>query len=157
MRYYTGIRLVDLHAQIYLFSTSSLAVDCFEDMSPFAASNFDSPTAAQTKEAGKRAVNATFARLPAAFSCNLETCQPLMEFARLLASQMIFSQFRRCLSCKVQMDQPSASRAERGTKAKIEAQLLSNWDFLWMRCEQDLCGSSFLEQAGEIEVVEATS
>ena len=33
--------------------------------------------------------------------------------------------------------------------------------FLWMRCEQDLCGSSFLEQAdvdpGEIEVVEATS
>ena len=33
-------------------------------------------------------------------------------------------------------------------------------DFLWMRCEQDLCGSSFLEQAdvdpGEIEVVEAT-
>ena len=32
-------------------------------------------------------------------------------------------------------------------------------DFLWMR-EQDLCGSSFLEQAdvdpGEIEVVEAT-
>ena len=84
-----------------------------------------------------------------------------MEFARLLASQMIFSQFRRCLSCKVQMDQPSASRAERGTKAKIEAQLLSNWDFLWMRCEQDLCGSSFLEQAdvdpGGIEVVEGTS
>ena len=90
MRYYTGIRLVDLHAQIYLVSTSSLAVDCFEDMSPFAASNFDSPTAAQTEEAGKRAVNGTFARLPAALSCNLETCQPLMEFARLLASQMSF-------------------------------------------------------------------
>ena len=88
MRYYTGIRLVDLHAQIYLVSTSSLAVGCFEDMSPFAASNFDSPTAAQTEEAGKRAVNGTFARLPAALSCNLETCQPLMEFARLLASQM---------------------------------------------------------------------
>ena len=34
-------------------------------------------------------------------------------------------------------------------------------DFLWMRCEQDLCESSFLEQAdvdpGGIEVVEATS
>ena len=88
MRYYTGIRLVDLHAQIYLVSTSSLAVDCFEDMSPFAASNFDSPTAAQTEEAGKRAVNGTFTRLPAAFSCGLETCQPLMEFARLLSSQM---------------------------------------------------------------------
>ena len=36
----------------------------------------------------------------------------------------VFYQFRRCLSCKVQMDQPSASRAERGTKAKTEAQLL---------------------------------
>ena len=91
MRYYTGIRLVDLHAQIYLVSTSSLAVDCFEDMSPFAASNFDSPTAAQTEEAGKRAVNGTFTRLPAAFSCSLETCQPLMEFARLLSSQMSLS------------------------------------------------------------------
>ena len=34
-------------------------------------------------------------------------------------------------------------------------------DFLWMRCEQDLCESSCLEQAdmdpGGIEVVEATS
>ena len=80
--------MVDLHAQIYLVSTSSLAVHCFEDMSPFAASNFDSPTAAQTEEAGKRAVNGTFTRLPAAFSCSLETCQPLMEFARLLSSQM---------------------------------------------------------------------
>ena len=36
---------------MYLFPTSSLAVDCFEDMSPLAASNFDSPLAAQT-EAG---------------------------------------------------------------------------------------------------------
>ena len=35
-----------------------------------------------------------------------------------------FSQRRRCLSCKAQMDQPSASRAERGTNAKTEAQLL---------------------------------
>ena len=34
-------------------------------------------------------------------------------------------------------------------------------DFLWMRCEQDLCESSCVEQAdmdpGGIEVVEATS
>ena len=35
-----------------------------------------------------------------------------------------FSQRRRCLSCEVQMDQPSTSRAERGTNAKTEAQLL---------------------------------
>ena len=35
-----------------VFTTSSLAVDCFADMSPFAASNFDSPLAAQTEEAG---------------------------------------------------------------------------------------------------------
>ena len=33
------------------FPTISPAVDCFEDMSPFAASNFDSPLAAQTEEA----------------------------------------------------------------------------------------------------------
>ena len=37
--------------QICLFPTSSLTVGCFEDMSPFAASNFDSPLAA-TEEAG---------------------------------------------------------------------------------------------------------
>ena len=37
--------------QICLFPRSSLTVGCFEDMSPFAASNFDSPLAA-TEEAG---------------------------------------------------------------------------------------------------------
>ena len=57
MRYYTGTRLIDHHCifkscQIFLFPTSSLAVGCFEDMSPFAASNFDSPLAAQSDEAG---------------------------------------------------------------------------------------------------------
>jgi len=48
---YTGTRLIDHHDANYLFPTISLAVDCFEDMSPFAASNFDSPLAAQTEEA----------------------------------------------------------------------------------------------------------
>ena len=57
MRYYTGTRFIDhlcifKSCQIYLFPTSSLAVGCFEDMSPFAASNFDSPLAAQSDEAG---------------------------------------------------------------------------------------------------------
>ena len=59
IRYYTGTRLIDHRLmykfnqiQSYLFPASSLAVGCFEDMSPFAASNFDSPLAAQSDEAG---------------------------------------------------------------------------------------------------------
>jgi hypothetical protein len=36
---------------IFLFPTISPAVDFFEDMSPFAASNLDIPLAAQTEEA----------------------------------------------------------------------------------------------------------
>ena len=36
------------------------------------------------------AVDDTLARLPGAFSCNLETCQPLTGLAGLLASQMSF-------------------------------------------------------------------
>ena len=60
MRYYTGTNWLIIitytvfkSCKIYLFPTSSLAVGCLEDMSPFAASNFDSPlaVAAQTEEA----------------------------------------------------------------------------------------------------------
>ena len=57
MRYSTGTRFTDHHYifksyQIFLLPRRSLAVGCFEDMSPFAASNFDSPLAAQSDEAG---------------------------------------------------------------------------------------------------------
>ena len=48
---YTGTRLIDHHDADLFVSNNSPAVDCFEDMSPFAASNFDSPLAAQTEEA----------------------------------------------------------------------------------------------------------
>ena len=34
-----------------------------------------------------------FARIPAAFSCNLETCQPLMQLAHLFASQTVCLSF----------------------------------------------------------------
>ena len=91
-------------------------------MSPFAASNFDSPLAAQT-EAGNGSewhfrVNSCSVQLPLG---NVSTtdgdCSSYCEPNE-------FSQRRRCLSCEVQMDQPSTSRAERGTDAKTEAQLL---------------------------------
>ena len=35
--------------------------------------------------------NGTFAWIPAAFSCNLETCQPLIELASLLQVERVFS------------------------------------------------------------------
>ena len=96
MRYYTGtnwfiITYIQIMSNLqYLFPTSSLAVGCLEDMSPFAASNFDSPLAAQTEEARNGSewhMNDIFAWIPAAFSCNLETCQRLMQLAHLFASQ----------------------------------------------------------------------
>ena len=75
------------------------------------------------------AVDDTLARLPGAFSCNLET-QPLTGLAGLLASQMSFSQCHRCLSCKVQMDQPSTSRGEPATKVETEADITGHSCFV---------------------------
>ena len=44
----------------------------------------------QPRRRQEMAVDDTLARLPGAFSCNLETCQPLTEIASLLASQTTF-------------------------------------------------------------------
>ena len=46
-----------------------------------------------------------------------------MEIALLIANQNEFSQRRRCLSCKAQMDQPSASREGPATKVETEAHI----------------------------------
>ena len=114
MRYYTSTNwfiiityTVVKSGQIYLFPTSSLAVGCLEDMSPFAASNFDSPLAAQTGEARNGSewhMNIIwmtfFARMPAAFSCNLETYQRLMQLAHLFASQKVCLSFADAFSAR---------------------------------------------------------
>jgi hypothetical protein len=114
--------IVNDHVQIHLFPTSSLAVDCFEDMSPFAASNFDSPLAAQT-EAGNDS-EWHFRMNSCSVQLQLGNVSTADRACKSFCKSNEFSQLRRCLSCKVQMDQPSTSRAERGTNAKTEAQLL---------------------------------
>ena len=91
-------------------------------MSPFAASNFDSPLAAQS-EAGNDS-EWHFRMNSCSVQLQLRNVSTADWACKSFCKSNEFSQLRRCLSCKVQMDQPSTSRAERGTNAKTEAQLL---------------------------------
>ena len=90
-------------------------------MSPFAASNFDSPLAA-TEEA----VNATlapFAPIPEAVQLQLGNVSTTDGDCSSYCQPNEFSQRRRCLSCEVQMDQPSTSREGPAIKVETEAHI----------------------------------
>ena len=131
MRYYTDTRLIDHHMHIF-------KPICFQQVH---WPSIVSRTCCHLRQVmwialwhprrrQETTADDAFARIPAAFSCNLETCQPLMEIALLLASQMSFSQRRRCRSCKVQMGQPSASRGEPATKVETEAHITGHSCFV---------------------------
>ena len=50
--------------------------------------------------------NGTFAWIPAAFSCNLETCRPLIELASLFASRMSFLSFADAFPARCRWTSP---------------------------------------------------
>ena len=94
-------------------------------MLPFAASNFDSPLAAQTeaRNGSEWHMNDIFCTNSCSVHLQLGNMSTIDAACPSFCKSKSLSQFRRCLFCKAQMDQPSASREGPATKVEIEAHL----------------------------------